>query len=39
MAEILMNVGVQGMILGWAIALITFAMAGFCMLILAKFAR
>ena len=39
MAEILMDVGVQGVILGSAMTLITFAIAGFCMLILAKFAR
>ena len=39
MAEILMDVQVQGMVLGWGLALITVGFAGLVVVILAKLAR
>jgi hypothetical protein len=39
MAEILMDVQVQGMVLGWSLALITVGFAGLVVVILAKLAR
>jgi hypothetical protein len=39
MAEILANVAVQGMVLGWGLAMVTTGFAGLVIVILAKLAR